>query len=57
MTRSEPVGMCKIQSVEERRVHTGAVYARVWVIDEAGQRFYFDCACFNFELRAQGITP
>jgi len=49
--------MCKIQSVEERRVHTGAVYARVWVIDEAGQRFYFDCACFNFELRAQGITP
>jgi len=57
MTRSEPIGICKVQSVEGRREHANAVYVRVWVIDEAEQRFYFDAACFNFDLRAQEIAP
>jgi len=53
---SEPVGKCKVVSVEPRRDHAHAVYARVWVEDAAGGRWYFDAACLNFELRSQSET-
>jgi hypothetical protein len=51
--KNEPIGVCKVQSVEGRKENKVAVYARIIVTDETGQRFYFNASCFNFDLRRE----
>jgi hypothetical protein len=48
---SNPTGKCTVVKAEQRKDGTLAVFVRVFVKDEAGQDFYFDAACFNFDLR------
>lgn len=47
-------GTCHVTGMQQR--HEGdknAVFVRVLVRDEKGNRFYFDASCFNFDLVAE----
>ena len=54
MAKDEPVGECEIIDVKQLHQNSLAVFARITVRDENGDKFYFDASCFNFNLRRAG---
>lgn len=51
----KPVGSCHIVGVEQRGSNEIAIYARIKVRDDEGNRFYFDASTFSFDLKEE--TP
>lgn len=50
LKQETPVGKCHIVGVEQRGSNEIAVYARIAIQDDNGNRFYFDASRFNFDM-------
>lgn len=48
-------GKVSVVSVAQRNENKHAVFARIHCKDEAGKLFYFDAACFNFDLNEEEV--